>query len=302
MQARAPEWKNPKHRQQWRNTLAMYAYPAMGAVPVARVETSHVLAALQPIWLDKTETASRVQGRIENVLDYATAHSYRQGDNPARWRGHLDKLLPKPSVVATVQHQRALPFTDAPELAAAMLAMDTPAARALLITLYNATRTGETLGATWDEFDLEAGLWIIPATRMKAGKEHRIPLSAVSVEVLRRQEVGRRDQWVFPGQKRGRPLSYMAMTSVLKRTGWLDRTTVHGLRSTFRDWIAERTNYPERLAEVALAHQLTDKVQKAYFRSDLMEKRRDMMQAWAQYLTAKPGKVVTLPTGKQAVQ
>jgi integrase len=298
--AKEAGWRNPKHRAQWRSTLEQYAYPALADLSVAHIETEQVLEALRPIWTEKTETAKRVQGRIESVLDYARAQKLRERENPARWRGHLDKLLPKPGDVAKVTHQRALPFKDAPALAKAMQDADTPASRALLLTLLCATRTSETIEARWDEFDLEAGLWCIPAARMKAGKEHRIPLPAAAVAILRRQEAARRDQWVFPGQKRGKCLSNMAMTNALKRAGWLDRTTVHGLRSTFRDWAGERTSYPERLAEVALAHQLTDKAQKAYWRGDLMEQRRQMMDAWAKYLAQKPGKVVDLPTGKKA--
>jgi integrase len=298
--AKEAGWRNPKHRAQWRNTLSEYAYPALADLSVAHIETEHVLEALRPIWTEKTETAKRVQGRIESVLDYARAQKLRERENPARWRGHLDKLLPKPGDVARVTHQRALPFKDAPALLAAMHEANTPASRALLVTMLCATRTSETIEATWDEFDLEAALWCIPASRMKAGKEHRIPLPAAAVTILRQQEAQRRDQWVFPGQKRGKPLSNMAMTNALKRAGWLERTTVHGLRSTFRDWAGERTSYPERLAEVALAHQLTDKAQKAYWRGDLMEQRRQMMEAWSKYLAQKPAKVVDLPTGKKA--
>jgi integrase len=292
-------WRNPKHRQQWRNTLRDYAHPVIGHLPVHAIETQHILEILNAdrLWLTKTETAKRVQGRIENILDYAKTMKLREGDNPARWRGHLDHILSKPSKVATVAHQRALPYADAPALTARLHKTDTPAARALLLTLLCATRTSETLQAEWSELDLDAKLWVIPGKRMKAGKEHRIPLTDAAVELLRQQEALRINHWVFPGQRLGRPLSYMAMTNVLKRIGWLDRTTVHGLRSTFRDWVAERTGYADRLAEVALAHQLSDKVQAAYNRSDMMEKRREMMSAWAQFLESKPGKVVQLPTG-----
>lgn len=290
------EWRNPKHRQQWRNTLRDYAYPKLGRLPVADVNTENVLEVLTPIWNTKTETAKRVQGRIERVLDYAKVKELREGENPARWRGHLDNTLPKPGKVHRVTHQRALPYSEAPALQVALEDLDTPAARALLLTLHCATRTSESLGATWEEIDLDARLWTIPSERMKAGKPHRIPLSASAVDVLRQQDAKRVDQWVFPGQKRGRSLSYMAMTNVLKRSGWLRRTTVHGLRSTFRDWVSERTNYPDRLAEVALAHQLSDRVQAAYNRTDQLEKRRDMMEAWAHFLSVSSAKVVSLPS------
>jgi integrase len=279
-------WSNRKHGQQWRNTLATYAYPVFGAVPVADIETDHVLQVLRSIWTEKTETAKRVQGRLENIFDYCTSMGLRDATNPARWRGHLDHILPKPGRVHRVEHQRALAYRDAPKLTASLRDVDTSASRALLLTLLCATRTSETLEATWAEFDLHRAEWRIPAARMKAGKEHRVPLSAAAVALLRSQ--GPRDpgDWVFPGQRRGRPLSNMAMTNVLKRLGWLEKTTVHGLRSTFRDWIAEQTHYPERMAEVALAHQLSDKVQAAYFRADLMEQRRAMMDEWAGFLGA----------------
>ncbi len=263
---------------------------------MAKVDTADILQILQPMWTSKTETAKRVQGRIENILDYARSVGLREGENPARWKGHLSHTLPTPSKVTKVQHQRALPYKEAPALVAALGGLDTHASRALRLTIYCATRTSETLQASWSEIDLEARLWTIPAERMKAGKPHRIPLTADAVELLRQQETLRRDDWVFPGQKLKQSLSNMAMTNVLKRIDWLDRTTVHGLRSTFRDWVADCTTYPDRLAEVALAHQLADRVQAAYNRTDMMDKRRGMMEAWAQFLKAKPGKVLTLPT------
>lgn len=295
-------WRNPKHRQQWRNTLRDYAHPVIGDKPISEITTSDVVSILQPVWLEKNETAKRVQGRIERVLDYAKTVELRQGDNPARWRGHLDNILPKPGKVQRVRHQRALHWREAPGLVTQLHKSDAPAARALLLTLLCATRTTETLQAQWSEFDLEAGLWTIPGERMKASKPHRIPLPAAAMDVLRQQEVLSRNDWVFPSQhlRSSKPLSGMAMTKVLARNGWLAHTTVHGLRSTFRDWVSERTNYPDRLAEVALAHQLSDRVQAAYNRTDQLEKRREMMEAWAQYLEAKPGNVVQLPAGKKA--
>jgi integrase len=298
MDAKETQWRNPKHRQQWRNTLKAYAYPVIGDKSVARVETADVLAILQPIWTEKTETAKRVQGRIENILDYAKSMGWREGENPARWKGHLSHTLPTPSKIAKVEHSRAIPHKEAPALVAALQKSDTSAARALLLTMYCATRTSETLKAKWQEIDLEARLWTIPGDRMKAGKDHRIPLTDAAVAILERQKALRINDWIFPGQRLGKPLSNMAMISILKRLKWYDRTTVHGLRSTFRDWVAETTNYPDRLAEAALAHQLSDKVQAAYNRSDLMEKRREMMEAWTRFLTKKPGKVVELPTAR----
>ena len=294
------EWRNPKHRQQWRNTLRDYANDALGAMPVSEITTEHVLPILQAIWLEKPETAKRLQGRIERVLDYARTLGLREGENPARWRGHLDNILPARSKVARVQHQRALPWRDAPALAAKLRETDAPGARALLLTMLCATRTSETLGAGWDEIDLDEALWTIPAERMKAGKAHRIPLPAAAVTVLRQQEAMRRNRWVFPSQHKrsGKSLSYMAMTKVLERNSWLSRTTVHGLRSTFRDWVSECTQYPDRLAEIALAHQLSDRVQAAYNRTDMMQQRRAMMNDWARYLEQQAGKVVQLKPGK----
>lgn len=286
-------WGNRKHAQQWRSTLTTYAYPVLGDLPVAGVTTEHVLLVISPIWTEKTETAKRVQGRIERVLDYATTKGFRDGENPARWRGHLDNVLPKPGKVHRVEHQRALPYDDAPALASDLRGVETAAGRALLLTLLCATRTSETLEATWSEVDLDRKEWRIPASRMKAGKEHRIPLCDAAVAVLKAQSTQQDESgdWVFPGQKRGKCLSNMAMTNVLKRTGWLERTSVHGLRSTFRDWVGEKTRYRERMAEVALAHQLTDKVQAAYFRADLMEQRREMMKEWALFLGRQTGAV-----------
>ena len=291
-------WSNRKHGQQWRNTLSAYAYPVVGPVPVAAITTEQVLEVLSVIWTEKTETAKRVQGRMERVLDYATSLKLREGENPARWRGHLSNILPKPGAVTRVEHQRALAYSDAPTLAEVARGMDTPASRALLLTLLCASRTSETLEARWSEIDFDRAEWRIPATRMKASREHRIPLTEAAIAVLRAQEAMQRDDWVFPGQKRGHCLSNMSMTNVLKRSGWLDKTTVHGLRSTFRDWVGECTNYPDRLAEVALAHQLSDAVQAAYFRADMMEKRRDMMSAWAQFLEKQPANVVPLSEAK----
>ncbi|MFN2329631.1 MAG: tyrosine-type recombinase/integrase, partial [Chromatocurvus sp.] len=261
IEQQASGWSNRKHAQQWRNTLSQHAYPHIGDRPVHKVTTEDVLSVLSPIWTEKTETAKRVQGRIERILDYAITTKLRDDANPARWRGHLDVILPKPGKVRRVEHQRALPYAQAPALAAELQKLDTPAGRALILTLLCATRTSESLEARWSEIDLERAEWRIPASRMKAGKEHRIPLPEAATAILRAQEAIRRDDWVFAGQKRGHSLSNMAMTNVLKRIGWLDHTTVHGLRSTFRDWAGEKTRYPERMAEVALAHQLTDKVQ-----------------------------------------
>lgn len=280
-------WRNEKHRQQWRNTLATYAYPHFGAMPLSQIETSHVLAALEPIWIAKPETASRVRGRIENILDAAKVQGLRSGENPARWRGHLDHILPKPEKLAR-GHHAALPYSDLPAFMEDLLGRQALAARALEFTVLTAARSGETLGATWAEVDLEKALWTIPADRMKANKEQRIPLSARAVAILREVVLltnGRADAPLFPSTKGGK-LSGMAMSMLLRRMGY-EEITVHGFRSTFRDWAGECTAFPREVVEHALAHQLADKAEAAYQRGTLFPKRVKLMEAWAAYC-AKP--------------
>lgn len=278
-------WRNEKHRQQWRNTLATYAYPHFGAMPLSQIETSHVLAALEPIWIAKPETASRVRGRIENVLDAAKVQGLRSGENPARWRGHLDHILPKPEKLAR-GHHAALLYSDLPTFMEDLLGREALAARALEFTILTAARSGETLGATWAEVDLEKALWTIPADRMKANKEQRIPLSARAVAILREVVLltnGRPDTPLFPSTKGGK-LSGMAMSMLLRRMGY-EEITVHGFRSTFRDWAGECTAFPREVVEHALAHQLADKAEAAYQRGTLFPKRVKLMEAWAAYCT-----------------
>ena len=277
----SPGWKNAKHAQQWQNTLNTYANPIIGNMALADVDVGHVLDILNPIWLEKTETASRVRNRIELVLDYARVLGYRDGENPARWRGSLDKTLPRPSKVAKPKHHSALPYDDIAAFIIDLAKANGSAAKALSLTILCATRTSETLNTTWDEIDLEKRMWIIPADRMKAEKEHRIPLSDKAITIIQTQK-GQDSIYVFPGSKKNKPLSNMAMTAVLKR---MKRTaiTVHGFRSTFRDWIAEKTTYAQRVAETALAHQLKDGAEAAYQRGDLFEKRATLMQDWADY-------------------
>ena len=279
-------WRNPKHRQQWHNTLATYANPILGGLPVADVETGHVLRVLEPIWRTKPETASRVRGRIECILDYAKARGWRAGENPARWRGHLDNLLPAPGKVAKVEHHAALPWKEIAAFLVSLANHEAVAARALHFAILSAARTGEALGATWGEIDLSQAVWTIPATRMKAGREHRVPLSDAALATLHavaelRQDDGA-DAPVFPGHKPGKPLSNMALLMLLRRMGRPD-LTAHGFRSTFRDWVAEATSHPRELAEAALAHVLGDKTEAAYQRGDLLEKRRRLMSDWADY-------------------
>jgi integrase len=281
--AHLASWKNAKHAAQWSSTLATYAYPVFGAQAVHAIDVGLVLNAVEPIWHTKTETASRLRQRIEAVLDWASARGHRQGDNPARWRGHLDKLLPARARVQKVLHHAALPYTEVGGFMAALREQEGMAASALEFLILTATRTGEVIGATWDEIDLDAGLWTIPGDRMKAGREHRVPLSKPALADLKRL---RRDnqagRFVFPGGKAEKPLSNVAMLKLLERMERSD-LTVHGFRSTFRDWAAERTNFPREVAEHALAHSLPDKVEAAYQRGDLFEKRRRLMAEWAKF-------------------
>jgi len=291
-------WKNAKHADQWENTLATYASPIVGALPVAEIDTALVVKVLGPIWETKTETATRLRGRIEKILDWATVSKYRQGENPARWRGHLDKLLANPNKVAKVAHHPALPWHDMGAFMATLRAQEGVAARALEFAILAAARSGEVRGATWAEIDLDARLWTVPAERMKAKKEHRVPLSKHAVALLKK--LPREGDLVFPGAKEGKALSDMSLTAVLRRMQRAD-ITVHGFRSTFRDWCAESTGFPREVCEHALAHSLPDKVEAAYRRGDLLDKRILLMQAWADYC-AQPATAasVTPIRGKKA--
>lgn len=280
-------WKNAKHAAQWENTLATYATPIIGALPVAAVDTALVVKVLSPIWHEKTETATRLRGRIESILDWATVSKYRQGENPARWRGHLENLLANPSKVKKVEHHPALPWQEIGAFMAELRARDGIAARAVEFAIFTATRSGEVRGATWAEIDLAAGVWTIPGTRMKAGREHRVPLSAQALALL--NSAPGMGEIVFPGRKHDSALSDMSLTAVLRRMGCAE-ITVHGFRSTFRDWCAESVanSFPREVCEHALAHSLPDKVEAAYRRGDLLEKRVMLMQAWADYCATIP--------------
>ena len=284
--AHGDTWKNPKHRAQWVSTLETYAYPHMGQLQVRDVAQEHVLAALEPIWKKKNETASRLRGRIESVLDWATVRKYREGDNPARWKGHLDKLLPAPSKVQKVEHHRALPMDEMPAFLVRLKEKEGLAPRALEFLILTAARSGEVRGATWSEIDFESNVWIIPAERMKSGREHRVPLSSEAVKLLKALPQLQGNPLVFPAP-RGGVLSDMTLTAVMRRME-VDAVP-HGFRSTFRDWTAERTNHPRELAEQALAHTLESKVEAAYRRGDALEKRRAMMQEWALFCAPRWG-------------
>ena len=273
-------WKNPKHAQQWENTLATYAGPVIGAMLVRHVETPHVLAVLEPIWREKTETASRLRGRLESILDWATVRSEREGLNPARWRGHLDKLLPAQSKVSKVEHHAALPWREIGPFMAHLRAADGMGARCLEFAILTAARSGEARGATWAEIDMQARTWTVPGTRMKAGKDHRVPLSPAALALLDKLPRIVGNDLVFPAP-RGGVLSDMTLGAVLKRMEV--PVTAHGFRSTFRDWAAESTAYPGDVVEMALAHAIGDKVEAAYRRGDLLEKRQRLMNDWAEY-------------------
>jgi integrase len=280
-------WRNSKHRAQWDATLKTYAYPLIGSLPVAAVDTSLVMKVLQPIWNAKPETASRLRGRIEAILNWATAREFRTGPNPARWRGHLDNLLPARSKIARVEHHAALPYADVPSFMIKLRQQEGVAARALEFLILTAARTGEVLGARWSEINLGEKLWTISAERMKAGKEHRVPLSPRAAEILEaiRPAPHEPDAFAFPGNKAKKPLSNMAFLMLLRRMG-RDDMTAHGMRSSFRDWCAERTNFPNEVCEMALAHTVSSKVEAAYRRGDLYEKRRRLMDEFATYCTS----------------
>jgi len=275
-------WKNPKHREQWANTLKAYVSPVFGAVPVQEVDTASVKRALEDIWDDKTETASRVRGRIEKVLAWATVQGLRQGENPARWKNHLDQSLARRSKVARVKPRAALPYSDVAGFVAQLKTMDGLAPLALEFTILTAARTGEVIGATFDEFDFDAKTWTVPGERMKSGRTHVVPLSSRALQLVKAQHKVATSRYVFPGMRPSQPMSNMAMLALLKR---MDRTdiTVHGFRSTFRDWAAEVTDFPGEVAEMALAHVVSDKTEAAYRRGTMKEKRRKMMDAWAKY-------------------
>lgn len=277
---RTQEYRNPKHAAQVLTTLTTYASPVMGRKPVDEIELRDVLKVLEPIWTTKTETADRLRGRIENVLAWATAAKHRSGENPARWRGNLDALLPKPGKIAVTTHHAALPFKDLPNFMRMLAKVDGFGARALEFLILCAARSGEVRLATWSEIDLAEGVWTIPKERMKAGKEHRVPLSEPTTDLLRSTPRLAGADWIFTGA-RGGPLSDMSISAVTRRMGV--PAVPHGFRSAFRDWAAERTSYPSEVVEMALAHTISNKVEAAYRRGDLFDKRRALMADWAIY-------------------
>jgi integrase len=286
-------WRNEKHADQWENTLTAYVYPLMGGLSVSEIDTGHVTRVLEPIWTTKSETASRVRGRIESVLSYATTHGWRAGENPARWRGHLENVLPKKSKVSKVEHHAALPWRESGAFMKTLTAEQGTGALAFRFAILTAARTGEVIGAQWAEIDMQHAVWTIPGVRMKAGVEHRVPLSDDAMALLRDAAKLRVDgvDFVFPGGKKGKPLSNMALLMTLRRMK-RDDLTAHGFRSTFRDWAAE-TGQPADIAEAALAHTVGDKTVAAYQRGDLLDRRRKLMEAWAAFCS----KVMPAPGG-----
>lgn len=281
IRSKSDEWKNAKHRQQWENTLKSYASPHIGDLLVQDIDLQHVLMCLEPIWKTKNETASRLRGRIESVLDWATVCKYRSGDNPARWKGHLDKVLPAPMKIQKVQHHPAVPIDDMHPFIVAVRQRDGMAAVALQYAILTAARSGEVRGAIWAEIDIDARVWTIPGSRMKAKREHRVPLSDAAIELLKKLPRIKDVDLVFPGAK-NQPLSDMSLTAVMRRMEI--EAVPHGFRSTFRDWAGDRTEYPRDLAEMALAHILESKTEEAYRRGDALERRRAMMTAWAEFI------------------
>ena len=309
--AKEPEWKSDKHAQQWRNTLEQYAYPVIGNILVCDVEQSHVLRILEPIWLTKTETATRIRGRIENVLDWAKARGFRKGENPARWRGHLDKLMASPSKFQKVRHHPALPFHQLGEFMVELQNQEGMGAKALEFVILTALRSGEVRGARWSEVNLEDATWTVPAARMKMGIEHRVALNAEALVLLK--SLDRNGDVIFRNEDGG-ILSDMTLTSTIRRMhevrledegkGWTDANgeviTAHGFRSTFRDWCSECTNYPRDVAEMALAHTIANKVEAAYRRGDLFEKRRRLMRDWGKFSSKVLSKAKVLPINSKA--
>jgi integrase len=296
LKAHGREWKNAKHRRQWKTTLENYAFPVIGKMPVDQIEQADVLKVLNPIWNTKTDTASRVRQRIESVLDAAIAKKHRKTSNPALWRGNLKLLLPNPKKTVKVKHHPALDYVQMPDFMVELQEIETVSAKALIFTILTASRTNEVLQARWPEVDMSLALWTIPASHMKTEEEHRVPLSKAAVEVLEPlYEVRERDDsLIFPGSKTGKPISNTAMWRTLKDIR--PDLTVHGFRSTFRDWAGDTTSFHPDICEAALAHVITNKSRAAYERSDKLQKRQKLMEAWAGYCfgSSQSAKVLTL--------
>ncbi len=290
LKAHSAGWKSDRHAEIWASSVKRYADPIIGEMPIHLVDRGHIMRILDPIWRTKTETAKKLRGRLESILDWATVQDYRKGENPARWKGHLDKLLPKPSEVSKVKHFPALPYQQIYSFMEELRQREAPSALALRLIILTACRSGEIRGAVWPEVDLDAATWTIPADRMKAGKEHVIPLCPEAVSILQSLPRMANSDYLFSSAKSGKPLSDVVFKKLMER---MERTgiTTHGFRSTFRDWAAEQTSFPREVIENALAHQLKDKAEAAYFRSNLLDKRRELMNQWGEYARRSPGGV-----------
>jgi integrase len=296
-EAHRPSWRSSKHAGDWLRSLQAHAFPTIGALPITAIDTALLLKVLEPIWKTRTVTARRVRQRIEVVLDWAKARGLREGENPARLRGHLGHLLPQRKRTDH-KHYAALPYADVPSFMAALRKRDDVVARCLELTILTAARVSGPLGARWSEIDLRAKLWTIPRTRMKLGREHRVPLSAAAIEILRCLPAGRPVDLVFPSRRRGRPIGVTSLWKLAREIAAAD-ITVHGFRSSFRDWAAEQTNFPDIVAEQALAHLIGDETARAYRRTDLLAKRAALMEAWGRHCRTPPvkresGKVVVI--------
>jgi integrase len=292
--AHRSDWRSAKHAQEWPSTLENYVYPVFGSLPVQAVDVGLVLKAIEPLWIVKPETASRVRGRIELVLDWATARGHRQGDNPARWRGHLENLLPKRNKARDVVHLPALPFAEVGAFMAELRRREGIAERALEFAILTAARRGEVIGAKCSEINMAERAWIVPGSRMKSGREHRVPLSEAAIAIIEAMAAIRHSDLLFPGTKTGQPIDGMGMVRVLRRMGRGD-FSAHGFRSAFRDWAAERTAFPAQVAEMALGHVVGDAVERAYRRGNLLEKRRQLMAAWAKYCGSPQAEASVVP-------
>jgi len=286
-------WRSAKYAKQWGRTMERYSGALIGSLPVQDVDVSLVMKVLEPIWMSKPETATRMRERIEQVLDWAKVRGYREKENPARWRGHLQNLLPNSSKVRRVKHHPALPYAQVAEFMATLRKREGVSAAALEFAILTAARTSEVIGATWDEIDVQSRIWSVPAARMKANRDHRVPLSANALSILKRMHKLKQDNFVFPSGRVGRPLSNMAFLALLKR---MDRgdITPHGFRSTFRDWTAEQTDYAREVAEMALGHSVGNQVEAAYRRGDLFEKRQRLMDGWAEYCALSKRQVIPI--------
>ncbi|MBK1695457.1 integrase [Chromatium weissei] len=283
-------WRNKKHARQWVSTLKRYARPVIGNNPIDRISTDDIIKIISPIWLTKNETAKRIQGRIENIIDFASAYKWRSGENPARWRGHLDKLLVNPRKISGKKHHPSMPYSEISDFFVVLSQAKGVAAKALQFLILTATRTSETLNASWTEFDINNAIWTIPAERMKAKRDHRIPLSKSAIRILSNLPRIDGEDWVFISGRINHPLSSMALLMTMRRLGYgingiHGNYVPHGFRSTFRDWCGEISNFPTAVAEAALAHVISDKTEAAYARGDLFDKRRKMMDEWAYFLT-----------------